>query len=332
MEEVRQPPYAFQDMDADDVQIFESVTNAEGFDCQYRQMSAGAYRGVGATALLNDTVVFRERHSQPVFITGAGPAEEYSLGVSMGAPAARRFQGRVPAPMDILFLQPGACVDYLFDKDSELAYVQLSSTQLRALGMAAALDPDKLKSDIVRGDSQAVRRFMHALRLALEPLPDAEPARQAAMVGAAERRLLLALSDALSTVSLADTPQARHRHWRTFATLARQAQERMENTLDEPIPMLALCSELECSLRRLNYVFTQYFGVSPSAYHHKLRMNAARRALSEADPAATTVTTVATDFGFWHLGRFAREYKRMFGESPSKSLASKRPQRYGFLR
>ena len=38
----------------------------------------------------------------------------------------------------------------------------------------------------------------------------------------------------------------------------------------------------------------------------------------ETDPAAT-VTTVAMRFGFVHLGRFAAEYRRMFGEIPSET-------------
>jgi hypothetical protein len=49
-------------------------------------------------------------------------------------------------------------------------------------------------------------------------------------------------------------------------------------------------------------------------------MHQARCALLEADPQTTTVTDVVTDNGFWGLGRFAVEYRRLFDESPSTSL------------
>ena len=49
-------------------------------------------------------------------------------------------------------------------------------------------------------------------------------------------------------------------------------------------------------------------------------MNLARKALLQADPATATVTGIATDHGFWELGRFSVAYRALFGETPSASL------------
>ncbi|MCK5375915.1 MAG: helix-turn-helix domain-containing protein, partial [Acidobacteria bacterium] len=32
------------------------------------------------------------------------------------------------------------------------------------------------------------------------------------------------------------------------------------------------------------------------------------------------VTDVANNWGFWHMGQFAADYRKMFGELPSQTL------------
>jgi AraC-like DNA-binding protein len=56
------------------------------------------------------------------------------------------------------------------------------------------------------------------------------------------------------------------------------------------------------------------------------RMHLARRALLRENSLAT-VTQIATDHGFWELGRFAVAYGALFGESPSESLHRLSPGR-----
>ena len=60
--------------------------------------------------------------------------------------------------------------------------------------------------------------------------------------------------------------------------------------------------------------------MGPMRFLLRWRMHLARRVLREADPAATTVTAIAMQFGFWELGRFAAEYRTLFAEPPSATL------------
>jgi AraC family ethanolamine operon transcriptional activator len=54
-------------------------------------------------------------------------------------------------------------------------------------------------------------------------------------------------------------------------------------------------------------------------------MRMVQRALRDGMAADATVTEIATQFGFWQFGRFAGEYKLLFGELPSTTLARPHP-------
>jgi AraC-like DNA-binding protein len=48
-------------------------------------------------------------------------------------------------------------------------------------------------------------------------------------------------------------------------------------------------------------------------------LNGVRRGLRDAEKGVA-VQDVAAHWGFWHLGQFAQDYKRLFGELPSTTL------------
>lgn len=60
--------------------------------------------------------------------------------------------------------------------------------------------------------------------------------------------------------------------------------------------------------------------MSPMAYVRIRRLDAVSRALLALGPEETSVTEIATDHGFFHLSRFAADYRRRFGEFPSETL------------
>jgi AraC-like DNA-binding protein len=88
----------------------------------------------------------------------------------------------------------------------------------------------------------------------------------------------------------------------------------------EPAYLAEICTAIGASERTLRTCCHEYFGMGPMHYLWLRRMHLARRALLGADPQATTVTAVATDYGFWELGRFSVDYRMLFGELPSASL------------
>jgi AraC-like DNA-binding protein len=94
-----------------------------------------------------------------------------------------------------------------------------------------------------------------------------------------------------------------------------------------PMSLADICRALKTSERTLRACCRKYLRTSPMRYHWLCRMHLARHALVLATPATTTVTEIATEYGFSELGRFAVSYRALFGESPSSSL--RRPPERG---
>jgi AraC family ethanolamine operon transcriptional activator len=81
-----------------------------------------------------------------------------------------------------------------------------------------------------------------------------------------------------------------------------------------------LAAASDVSVRTLRTAFVEHFGIPPHRYLMTRRLHDARRTLRAANPESTTVTAIATQFGFWQFGRFAGQYLRLFGERPSDTL------------
>jgi AraC-like DNA-binding protein len=103
----------------------------------------------------------------------------------------------------------------------------------------------------------------------------------------------------------------------------RRFRRAAEDNPDLPLYIPELCAAIGVSDRTLRACCREQLGMSPKRYLLLRRMHLARRALREAVRSPTTVTEIATQFGFWELGRFAVRYRSLFGESPSATLSGR---------
>jgi AraC-like DNA-binding protein len=97
-------------------------------------------------------------------------------------------------------------------------------------------------------------------------------------------------------------------------------EEFLEAHPDTPLYLTEICGAIGVSERTLRISCEEHLGMGPIRYLSLRRMHLVRRALLRADPSTATVTRLATDRGFWELGRFSVTYRALFGESPSESL------------
>ena len=99
----------------------------------------------------------------------------------------------------------------------------------------------------------------------------------------------------------------------------RKVEAYIEEYAETPITLGDLVEVSGVSARALFDGFRRFRDTSPLAYLRNVRLAKVRQQLLNASDEET-VTGVATQWGFYQLGRFAAQYRATFGETPSETL------------
>jgi AraC-like DNA-binding protein len=102
--------------------------------------------------------------------------------------------------------------------------------------------------------------------------------------------------------------------------IMRRFEEFLSENSSRPLYLGDICKATGASERILRASCHESLGMGPVRYLWLRRMHLARRSLLAGSIETTSVTAIAMDNGFWELGRFASEYRSLFGESPSNTL------------
>jgi AraC family ethanolamine operon transcriptional activator len=179
---------------------------------------------------------------------------------------------------------------------------------------ATTISSDLIQVPLER--AQAFRRDMAQLGSIVQRAPGAFESSVA--VDTTARKLTDAVREAIWGQPAPTTQPGRQSIPRR--QVVRAVMDSVDKRDGEYLTVTDLASAAGVSERTLRVVFQDYFGMGPVRYLKLRTLNLIRKALQNADPAVTTVTGAATQFGVWELGRFARDYQLLFGERPSETL------------
>lgn len=99
-----------------------------------------------------------------------------------------------------------------------------------------------------------------------------------------------------------------------------KAEEYILKNITEPITVSKLALYLKVSERTLLYVFKERFDIGPKMFMIILKLNHLHIRLQKENNKVP-IASIARDSGFWHMGQLYKDYKKFFGELPSKTLS-----------
>jgi AraC-like DNA-binding protein len=96
-----------------------------------------------------------------------------------------------------------------------------------------------------------------------------------------------------------------------------RAEHYMRLHVGEAISIDQIAAAAGCSVRALQVAFRRFRGRTPTDELRRIRLEQAHREMLNS-PDAQTIMAIAARYGFSNPGRFAAQYRRMFGQSPSR--------------
>lgn len=122
-------------------------------------------------------------------------------------------------------------------------------------------------------------------------------------------------------------------HWHNYSQQLQQpvapaaprhlerAVEYLHDHLEDEISVADLARVACVSIRALEDGFRRHYQATPMQYARNLRLDRIRQILQhQRQPHQLSITQLAHQHGFIHLGRFSSYYKTRFGETPSQTL------------
>lgn len=94
----------------------------------------------------------------------------------------------------------------------------------------------------------------------------------------------------------------------------------IERNLKLELSSETLAEQARMSLRSLYGLFDRELGSTPKQYIRLRRLQRIHACLSDPTCAVRSLTELALDHGFMHLGRFSERYRQQYGELPSETL------------
>lgn len=306
--------------------VNDHAASLSQWDQQYDQVSAGRFEGRLEELWLGPVQVFRESTSRAVLQRGAPCPQTLTLATPVGdGPNEAWFCGQRIGAQQAFGLVAHSEFDLATRGDFDIVAISVSRNHLDAYSQRV----DNMRflgalrnNQVLDGAGPANDR-LRALLLAT--LATARDTPQLLAQDAARQAMTDALCDALMARfgrCPGALPSASGAGAEVTATtrqrVVREARRYMQVHAEAPISVPDLCEALHVSRRTLQYSFQDVLQMSPVTYLRALRLNGVRRDLKRGGDEA--VADHAARWGFWHLSRFAADYRQMFSELPSETL------------
>jgi len=288
------------------------LETAHHWDLDFRQLDRGQFEGAIQMVLMPEVHLANVRLDRRIEQAGAPPPGLRTIAVPARSDMRMFWRGRQVTGRQVLVYPRGSEIDVISMPGFEMYVLSFSPAVLDAAGRAAGVKNIQRvldTSDAVTVDPIRLRALRTQLAAWFSTHPDPNWAHRELPVTIA--RLLTGAAEPQPT----STPLI-------IDGAIRLARDRVTAQPFSALQVSELCRDIDVSERTLRHAFRERLGMTPKAYIRDRRLNLVRVALQQADTKTERVSEIANRWDFWHMGQFAADYRRLFGELPSETIST----------
>jgi AraC family ethanolamine operon transcriptional activator len=282
------------------------------------QLGRGRISGEILHGQIKDIAFSRGHFSLPVRATGVFSRDKVVVGALLNCTGASRSLTEPVISGDVLVHPPASEHDRLYEGAAHFAGLMCDPAELSYLFAAEqkVSDPEFWTK---RRHFHFAERRSGALG-ALLALLAGRLHHGSIQPGIAADYWKRAILDAFLGPVAFEAAAGRERAIPSSTRIVRDAERYLEENGDRAVHVSEICEKIKVRRRTLYRAFDEAVGIGPIEFLRAKRLSMVHLRLRQASPDETGVVEIATQLGFLELGRFAQQYRALFGEYPRETL------------
>lgn len=302
--------YKFE-MRFDDVDDFTETVR--GWNMEYWQLERGGFDGHLVQVGLSHYLLGNANFNRKMHQVGLPPEGGWTFVIPNRNEMSMRWRGHMVTGDQLMCFPYGGELDAVADSTFDIMTLTIDRAHVERKLAQLELGPSE---QILSGREvcSVDPRLMLALRMQLKRIHQLSAERLAANSERLEGELDSVLGYILTYWAHLSEPK-KIAPVTTRSRVIQEAAHYIESNIFRPISVRELCQHLQVSERTLQYAFKQQYRCTPKQYMNARRLHGVRKILRRQPQRS--VGNVAQEWGYWHLGQFAADYRKLFGELPS---------------
>jgi AraC-like DNA-binding protein len=302
----------------------EIAEQLRGWHIELIHLGRGRMHSSGVLVPLDQIRIASVRFGRAALLRGTAPRGSFSLLSTSPASPPMRMRSRPIGGGTCLMLGSRAPVDIYLPENCCAFILSLPSAKAGERATPQAADNLPVRGcaefrSLAADHSALLSRCMDLIESFRRT---DSPDLVASQVQRRLHELLLPAAASLFSESAALPPESGEKAIRRSAVS--RACAYVDAQLRGPITLNDLCNTAGVRARTLEYGFRECYEMGPMAYLRSVRLCRVRRDLLEPKSVGGSVAKAARRWHFTHMGQFSRDYRILFGESPSTTLARSR--------